>query len=482
MRTLSQILRDRWRGDGGYRELLKVALPLIASTGMWSIQTIVDRAFLARYSNADVAASMNGSMANYTIVVLFSTTAAYANTFVAQYIGAKRSERVGLAVWQAVFFSLAAGALLFALAKVTSGVFLLFDHEADLLDSEVAYYRILMRGSVFLLAGTALSTFFSGREDTVTVMLVTLLSVVVNVILDYAWIFGRLGFPEMGIRGAAWATVVSFAVYALGFFLLILRRRYREQFGTLAGCRLDAELLRRLIRYGLPSGISGILEVAVWTGFVLVIGTYGVVEGAATAVTFSINSLAFMPMVGVGLAVSTLVGRRQGESSPHLSWRTMWSAFHLTVAYMAVYAVLIVLVPGPFIGVFSEGAPTHQFQPVARLTVVLLYYVAAYTVFDGMVSILYSALRGAGDTVFPMWTATGLSWGILLVPSLVLHWTGHGTLYRNWTLATAYIIVLAIVALFRFLGGKWRTMRVIEEEIVPPPLAPYPDIRRAEIE
>ncbi|HUU35720.1 MAG TPA: MATE family efflux transporter, partial [Vicinamibacterales bacterium] len=401
---------NRWRGEGGYRELLKVALPLIASTGMWSVQTVIDRAFLAHYSNADVAGSMNGGSVHFTVIVLFVATVAYANTFVAQYIGAGRPGRVGLAVWQAVFFSLAAGVVLFALARPASGVFVLFGHEPSLVEAETGYFLILTCGAVFPILGTALSTFFSGRADTVTVMLVTLASVAVNVVLDYALIFGRFGLPELGVRGAAWATVIAYAVYSLLFLVLMLRPAHRRAFGTLSGCRFDAELMRRMFRYGLPSGVSYILEVAVWAATILLMGTYGVVASAASAIAFGINSLAFMPVVGVGLAVSTLVGRRQGEGRPELSARTAWSAVHLVVVAMGCFSVLMVLAPGPLIGLFSQNGAGQDPGAVPRLVRDLLYYVAIYVAFDAIAIVLFAALRGAGDTLFPMYAAIGLSW------------------------------------------------------------------------
>jgi MATE family multidrug resistance protein len=237
-----------------------------------------------------------------------------------------------------------------------------------------------------------------------------------------------------------------------------------------------------MLRFGLPSGVSHVLEVAVWAGIILLMGSYGIVASASSSIAFGINSLAFMPVVGVGLAVSTLVGRRQGERNPDLSARTSWSAIHLVVVAMGLFSVLVVLVPEPFIRIFSENGSGSDPGAVPRLVRTLLRYVAIYVVFDATAIVLFSALRGAGDTLFPMWAAIGLAWGTLLVPSLALHVTGHGSLYRIWALSTAYLAVLAGAALLRFLGGKWRTMRVIEEEVVPPPVVPHADIPPAEME
>lgn len=479
---LGQCISDRWRGEGGYGELLKVAFPLIVSTGMWSLQHVIDRTFLSWYANEAVAASTNSGIASLAVLCLFTGTASYANTFVAQYMGAGRPGRVGRAVWQAAFFSLAAGVVLFVVSRFGSGVFSSVNHAPELARAESIYFRITLGGSVFLVLGTALSTFFSGREVTSTVMIVTAVAVAVNVILDYVWIFGHLGFPAMGITGAAWATVVSNAVYALAFFLLMVRPRHRVEFGTMSGFRFDADLFHRLLRFGLPTGVSYSLEVTVWAVFVLVIGSYSVAQSAANAVANNINTLIYMPLFGVAIAVSTLVGRYQGERRPQAAARAAWSGVHLAVVHTLVFSALVIVVPGAFIFIFSAKADPVAFRPVAELTATLLWFVAFEAVFDGLSIILQGALKGAGDTRFPMVAMISLSWGIVGVPSLMLYLLGVRNIYLNWALAAAYFVVLSMVMLGRFLGGKWRTMRVIEDHVPPPRLGPYTEAPLAEAE
>ena len=458
-----------------------MALPLIVSTGMWSLQSVIDRAFLTWYSNEAVAAAMGGGILAFTILVLFTGTAAYCNTFVAQYVGAKLPRRVGVAVWQAIFFGVAAGIVLLAISQLGAPLVRRLGRSAEMGALKATYFRIVLGGSGFLVIGAALSSFFSGREDTVTVMIVSAISVVVNVTLNYLWIFGYGGFPEMGVAGAAMATVVSYFVNAALFFVLMLRRRYRERFGTLSGCKFDRALFRRLLRFGLPSGATLMLEMTVWALFLVLVEQFGLVESAATAIAFNVASLGFMPMVGVGIAVSTLVGKRQGEYKPDLAARTTWSALHLAVTYMGIIAALLVLVPGAFLSVFSARANPEEFAPVAHVAVVLLRYVALMLAFDGLNIIFLSAIKGAGDTRFPLIASTSLAWGIVGIPSLVLYGMGCRSVYVIWALATAYLVALAFVVLWRFLGGKWRTMRVIEE-VPPPHVIQHPAVPPTEIE
>ena len=232
-------LAHRWRSDGGYRELIKIALPLVLSTAAWSIQHFVDRMFLLWYSTEAVSASMQAGMMSFSILAFFVATASYCNTLVAQYIGAKKPGMVGKAVWQAIFFSIGSGILMIAVAPLGTLLFRAIGHAAEIQTLEVKYFKIILSGAVFLILGDALSSFFSGRGETRIIMWVNFTSVAANIFLNWLWIFGNWGFPEMGVAGAAWATVASYLVRAGLFFILMVRKKYRDEFGILSGCRFD---------------------------------------------------------------------------------------------------------------------------------------------------------------------------------------------------------------------------------------------------
>ncbi len=105
-RATTQSLNNRWRCEGGYREVLAIAIPLILSTGAWGIQHFVDRMFLTWYSPEAIAAAMPAGILNFTIMSLFLGTAGYVSTFVAQYHGASRCERIGPILWQGMYVAI----------------------------------------------------------------------------------------------------------------------------------------------------------------------------------------------------------------------------------------------------------------------------------------------------------------------------------------------------------------------------------------
>ncbi|OVE78611.1 MATE family efflux transporter [bacterium I07] len=466
MDSMKKYLLNSWQRPGGYAEILKLAFPLILSTGSITIQHFVDRIFLAWYSPEAIAAAMPAGIISYNFMSLFIGTATYVNTFVAQYTGADRPKRIGPVVWQGVYFSIFAGLLILPLYAAAPMIFKLAGHAPEVAILEEQYFKIMIFSGFPVTASSAMAAFFSGRGKTWVVMWVTFASTLVNIILDYCLIFGRLGFPEMGIEGAALATVISQFVRLAIYFVLILKPVYRIRFDTLHGYKPDRDLLARLVRFGLPNGIHYFLEVMGWTFLILLIGRYGTMPLAASNITFNINHLAFMPMIGLGMALTILVGQRLGHDQPELAEKSTWSTVRLMMLYMGIIAAGYLFIPRVFLWPYSLKSDPEQFAPILDMAVHFLKFAAIYSIFDGMNIIFAAAVKGAGDTRFVMIVSVVLSWILMVIPSYLLSVVYNRSVYYIWSSATLYLFILGFVFLLRFLGGKWKTMRVIEQKEV----------------
>jgi MATE family multidrug resistance protein len=303
-------------------------------------------------------------------------------------------------------------------------------------------------------------------------MWVNVATTVVNLVLDYALIFGRWGFPELGIRGAAIATVAAGVFSLLVFFCLLISGEKDGRYHTRRGWRFERDLFGRLLRFGFPSGMQFFLEIAGFTGFVLVVGRLGTTSLAATNIAFNINTLAFMPMIGCGIAISVLVGQYLGAQKPDLAQRAVYSGFHLTFVYMAAIAAAYGLAPDIFVAPFAHQADPERFAEIYRYSVVLLRFVAVYCLFDTMNIIFCSAIKGAGDTRFVMFMTTILSLFVLILPVYLAVEVLDSGLMVAWVFATIYVISLGLAFFARFLGGRWKSMRVIEQAPQVPKIRP----------
>jgi len=478
---VKSLTTDRWRGEGGYAELLHLAGPLILSTGAISIQHFVDRIFLTWYSPETIAAVTPAGIVSFTIESLFIGIAIYVTTFVAQYYGAGHDERIGPVIWQGMYVACIAGVFHLLIMPFAGVFFGAVGHGALVCRYETRYFQILCLGAAPAVWSTALSGFYSGQSRTLPVMWVNVAATGINMFLDYVLIFGKLGFPELGISGAAIATVSSFCFACAVYCALIFRRKYDKRFHTLRGWRFERDLFSRLMRYGFPNGVQFFIDVAGFAVFILLIGRMGTVNLAATNIAFNISALAFMPMIGFGRAVSIIVGQKIGEGKPDIAERSTYNGFILTFTYMASIAVLYVAAPWLFLAPFAAHANGGDFGPISRLAVILLRFVAFYSLFDALNIIFASAIRGAGDTRFVMLMITVMSVGVLIIPSYIAMVVFNAHIYTGWAIATAYVSLLGIVFLIRFRGGKWKSMKVIE--YVPHAVSPIlPEAPAAEME
>ena len=447
-----------------YGEIFNISLPLVISTGSWTAMHFTDRLFLSRYSMDALAAALPAGVTNFAFLCFFLGIASYTSTFVAQYFGAGQYKNIGPVVWQGVFFAIFSAILLLPLIPFSYPIFRLIGHEGEIPRLEAMYFRILCYGMSFHLLTSVFSGFFVGQGRTRVVMFVNLFAAGFNIVLDYAWIFGKWGLPRWGLRGAAWATALSAVLSALIFIVLFMLPENRKKFATISGFGFNKRLFLRLLKFGVPNGVQFMLDISAFTLFVLLVGRLGKLEQTATNIAFNINVFAFMPMIGFSIATSTLVGQYLGRNKPDLASLCVKRVFKLTIGYMSTIALSYILFPGFYVSLYGPRDNPTLLPEVHRMARILLVYVAFYSFFDAVNLVYCSAIKGAGDTRFVMNVAVILSLAVVIIPSYICCVVYEGSIYLAWSFFTLYIICLAIVFIFRYRGGKWKKMRVIEME------------------
>lgn len=446
---------------GGSRELLGLALPLVVSQSFMTAQIFLDTILLSWHNPLEMAASFPAVMWFWLGFGLLQVTAGYVSTFVAQYTGAGRPQRVGPAVWQGIHFAVIAGLLFMLVAPAAPFLISLGGHSQAIQPLEVTYLQCLSFAALPMLILAAVNGFFSGRGQTWTVFGVEAFGTCVNAALALVWIFGRYGFPEMGIAGAGWSTVAGAWASAILGLALFARKKFRLQFNTLAGWRPERDLFKRLMKYGGPAGMQMFLDILVFHVFTQLVGRLGEAALAATTLTIRLNMVAFLPMMGMGQAISILVGQRLGANRADLAERSTYTGVRWVFGYMLIVAAAYVLFPNTLVSIFEGDGDAEKFAAVAAIIPPLLACAAVYSLADaGNVGFSF-ALRGAGDTRFVSLLTFALGWPLMVVPTYFIV-QYNGSLYWAWIAATTYIVVMAACFLWRFRLGKWKTMRVIE--------------------
>jgi len=459
---------------GSCGEILSISYPLILTTASMTVMRFVDRMFLSWYSQTALAAATPAGITAFSLVCFFMGVSQYTTTIVAQYFGANDKTRCGLATWQGIFFSLASYGAIILFIPLGPHIFHWGGHSPELVELEVKYFSILMWGGGLVPLHGALAGFFIGRGHTKTTMVANIVGIGVNGVLDYGLIFGRWGFPEMGLTGAALATVLASIVPVAILTVLFFSGENRRHFTT-HRVRFDPPLFQKLLRYGGPAGFQFFLSIGCFTLFVIMVGRVGEVELAVTNIALSIDMLVFMPVIGISIATSTLVGQAMGRNEPDLGERTTYSALMMALAYAGLMAAIFILFPRQLLGIFKTRGPEVQdFSAILRYGRHLLIMVAIYSIFDALGMIFSAGLKGAGDTRFVMWTSVLVGWTLFVPPVYLTISVFNGGLILAWVWATLYIVLLGLVYSWRFRRGEWKKIDMVGDDRKPDTVQPVP--------
>lgn len=448
--------REQWRA------ILKIAWPLIISNSFWNLQLTIDRIFLGMHSTEALGAAIAVMGVFWVPMALLQQTAAYVATFIAQYTGAGRPNRVGPSFWHAIHISVGGGLLMLLLIPLAEPIFALAQHPASVRQMEVEYFASLTYSGLPTAIVAAVSGFFTGLGQTRVIMAINALGLVGNVVGDYLLIFGNFGFPALGVAGAGYATTLGTWLAALYGICLVWTHPDSQRFALRRGWHLEMDLVRRYLKFGLPSGLQWALEGMAFTVFTIIVG--GMANGSAalasSGIAVTIMMLAVLPALGVAQAVSVLVGQHLGEQQPAQAEIAAWSGLQVAVLYILTVGATFLLFPHMYLSWFYNPSDPALWEQVRTIVPYLLMYVAMFICFDSMNMIFSFALKGAGDTRFVSLVALCLPWPLMVVPTWYMRdW--DGALYWAWGAASAFIIVQALVFWRRFVGGKWQHMSVI---------------------
>lgn len=452
----NESLFSRWKA------ILKMAWPLIIANSFWNLQMTIDRVFLGQFSTDALGAAMAVFGVFWVPMALLQQSAGYVTTFVAQYFGAKRYDQIGPSIWQSLYIGVGGGLLFLLLIPLAPTLFDLIGHSSNLKPLEVEYFRAMCTSALPTALVATASGFFSGMGRTSTVMWINGVGLVTNAFFDYLMIFGNWGFPALGIAGAGYATALATWCAAAFGLALVFRHRYEETYKTRTGWRLNGELMGRILKFGVPSGMQWALEGLAFTVFLVFVGrmTNGDAALAASGIAVTIMMLAVLPALGVAQAVSVLVGQHLGENKPEEAEQSAWSGLQVAAIYIVLVGVTFWTIPEFYLRWFENNENARLWSEVSVIVPYLLMFVATFTVFDSMNLVFSFALKGAGDTRFVTLVALTLPWPIMVLPTALLA-SREGGVYWAWGAASLFIIAQALVFWRRFEGGKWKQMRVI---------------------
>ncbi len=451
------LLGRSWRRDTAF--LLGLAVPNVASTVTQTLMSFTDFLIVSRMAAASQAqaAVSSAGMTFITLLALPMGTLTCVTTMVSQSLGAGRQRDCAAYAWQGIWMAILYGIAALLLWPLVSPFYRLFGHEPAVIAMEVDYIHIRLLSLGIAAATISLDNFFNGIHRPAINTVSAVLSVSVNAVLAYAWVLGRLGFPAMGVAGAAWATVVATVLRAAFQLCAMYFGSAASSFEPRKAWRWDREKMRRLCWVGWPAGAAFLTDIAAWTVFQLaIIGQFGTTDLAATGGVFRYLEVSFMPAVGIGMAVSTAVGKAIGQGRPPLARRLTWIGTGFNAAYMSLMALLFVLCGGRLMRFISPD------PAVVQLGTTLFIYAAVFQFFDAIAITHSCALRGAGDTMWSSIVGAAEVWVVLIGGGVVVAWLRPdlGSV-GPWAFAAVFVIAIGITLFARWRWGPWESFDVI---------------------
>ena len=438
------------------RRVLALGLPLAGSHLAQFMLAVTDTIMLGWYGVVDLAAGVLGA-ALFFAVFTFGT--GFANAVMpmvataassGQETEVRRATRMGL--WLSIAFGLGAlpvfwfsGALLTALGQ-----------PEDVIPLAEAYMRLLGFSLVPALIVMVLKNYLAALGRTQVALWITVAAVVLNVGLNWMFIFGNLGMPEMGVRGAALATIavnlVTAGALALYCALQPALKRYTlfQRFW-----RADWQAMEQVWRLGWPIGVALVAETALFSAATVMIGWIGTHELAAHGIALEITAMLFMVHLGFSNAATVLVGRARGQRDQAALRMGAKVAVAVSMAFATVTMVLYIAA-GPFlVGLFlSPDEPARA--TIITIGASFLIVAAVFQLTDGAQVMAMGLLRGVQDTRGPMLIAAFSYWGVGLPTSylfgIVLGWGGEGV----WAGLVVGLSVAAVLLMLRFWRGPGR--------------------------
>jgi len=469
-------------------ELLRIAGPTVATMTSFTLMQFTDKWLVSRLGPEFVGAQGNGGLVSWVPQSIAMGMFTVVNTYVSQNMGAGKPERGPAYVWNALYLSVLWYVLfLLPLPSMLPWLFGLAGVEERQIDLGVTYGSILLYGGLLNMWTRAISQFFYGMHKASVVMVAGIAANVVNLIASALLVFGNgpwpedfgilgrwgaaisqaLSIPALGIAGSAYGTILATALELAIPLAVFLGPKMNASYHTRAAWKFSWEHIRDIVKTGWAAGLMFGNEMVCWGYFMVhLVSGFGKAHASAGWIAHQYMSLSFMPAVGLSVAATAIVGKYMGMKRPDIAEKRAWLAMGLASAYMGLCGLLFVLFRHELIGFFVEdGVPEEEKLELIRLGALMLIATACFQLFDGAAMVLSGALRGAGDTVVPGVATVVTSWGIIVGGgTLLIHLFPHLESIGAWIGAAAYIIILCLILLVRFMGGKWKKIQLLKED------------------
>lgn len=444
--------QDVFEYETSLRYILKLATPMMITLVSFTIMQFVDRYMVSHLGTEALAAILPAGTVSFVPASLALGIVATLSTFVSQCLGRGDNKDCSNFCWQAIYLGLVYFAVTIAVLWPSAyWIFRALGHEAEVVAMEVVYFRIMLYVHFSALIIWCCSHFFIGTHRPHITMYSAIIGHIINVIANYILIFGHLGFPAMGIAGAAWGTFIGVTIEALIMICAFLNGDSQRIYKSRQSTKIDLGKMASLLKIGFPAGISFMINVAFF-GVILfgLIGRFGKEALAATSAALACTNISIMPIIGLKNALTATVGKSIGKDRKDIAVKQTYTCLRAGTIYVVMMGICFIVFREPLMRFWSSD------ERVIAIGVNVFIFSAVFQVFDSIFHIYTGALRGAGDTMWPsvvsaVGAAVILGIGGFCMVSLFPELGALGP----WTGAVVNIFMVMLAMHWRFKSNHW---------------------------
>jgi putative MATE family efflux protein len=442
------------------KKIYSMILPITIESVLQMMAGLVSMALIGRISSTDpTAVNAIGISSRITMIVwaLFKGITTGASVFVAQAYGSDNHKRLKKVVQQTLISSIILVIVFQQIIFWNAPTLLsIFNPSPELLENGVLYLRTICWGLPFVVIMLSVAASLQGMGNAKTPMLIALMMNLINITLSYLLIFGNLGMPSLGIKGAAIATAAAqFCGAMIGLYVLFRKTGVLHSFLNKSFFKLDVKQVIDVYKVGLPTSFESIFWQVAAIILTKAILTFGDTAFAAHQLGLQAESISYMPAAGFGIAATTFIGQALGAKNSEMGKAYLKETLKGTLWVTAFCASILIFFPTLVMSMLTNNIE------VIRLGAKYLIIMGIVQIPQNISGVLNGALRGAGFTRVPMFVAAAGLWGIRIPMTLIVTYRFQSTIIAIW-------IVMGVDLVFRFILSFiiYKTKNIYNKELV----------------
>ncbi|MGL1886562.1 MAG: MATE family efflux transporter [Reichenbachiella sp.] len=432
-----------------------MAFPVMLSQMGHMMVTVADSIMVGQIGHIPLAAvSLASSI--FIVVMLFGIGVSFGMTpLVAAADGANDKRESASILKHGILLNVVLGFLLVGVSFILEPLFYHMDQDVSVLEGAIPYFKILVYGLPPMMIFQSFRQYAEGLSKTKQAMYISISGNVVNVILNYIFIFGHFGVEAMGLEGAAWATLISRVLMAIAMGVFVFTfSEFRRSIKIFNSILVKWEVVKRILKIGIPSGLQFIFEVGAFSAAAIMVGWLGAIPLAAHQIALNLSAVTYMIATGIAAAGSIRMGNQLGRRDYVTLRNAGVSCFVMAGVLMVVFAILFVVFKTLLPQMYVDDAE------VIEMASVLIVMAAIYQLPDGLQAVGLGALRGMRDTKIPT-LVTLVSFWVVAIP------LGYvAGIYFEWGAAGVWlglIVGLTLAAIAHMMRFSSLTSKLIKE-------------------